>query len=215
MDFPSSAILHALLDILNFGILALDENSKPVFTNSKATRHIGEGRVFYTDHKGALRVAAADADKRLREHVQRPLRTSRHGCFRPFPIHDGAEGPRVLFAWIGCLQIKGGVASQPPRHRIGQKITSVIITEKKQAEIEDTILADLFSLTPAESRLLQCLLQGASPSDYAARKGVSQNTVRNQLKSIFEKTSVRRQTDLINLVATCLAPVEYDISTGG
>lgn len=210
MDFPSSAILHALLDILNFGVLALDENSKPVFANSKATQHIGDGRAFYTDHKGMLRMAEPEADKRLREHIEGAPGKLQHGCFRPFPI-SGDDPQKTAFAWIAYLQINDSNHTSSSR-RAGRKITGIIITEKGQTEIDDRILANLFNLTPAESRLLQCLLQGMSSSAYAAQKGLSQNTVRNQLKSIFEKTLVRRQSDLINLVATSLAPVSFDIS---
>lgn len=85
-----------------------------------------------------------------------------------------------------------------------------MITRRSGQEVGREVLAHLFGLTSAESRLLQGLVQGVSPTQYAARQALSRNTVRNQLKSIFEKTEVRRQSDLMSLVCNVLAPVNFD-----
>ncbi len=56
-----------------------------------------------------------------------------------------------------------------------------------------------YRLTSAESRLAAHLFAGASLSQAAERNDVSRETVRAQLRSIFGKTHVRRQTDLLRL----------------
>jgi DNA-binding CsgD family transcriptional regulator len=63
------------------------------------------------------------------------------------------------------------------------------------------ILGGLFDLSPAEDRVARALLGGMSVQDCAATFGVSQETVRSQLKSIFAKTATSRQTDLLQLLA--------------
>ncbi|MDG9929383.1 MULTISPECIES: helix-turn-helix transcriptional regulator [unclassified Pseudomonas] len=62
------------------------------------------------------------------------------------------------------------------------------------------LLAELFQLTPAESRLAGLIAQGLSPEDCAARLGVSINTVRSQLRSLFRKTDTERQVELAGLL---------------
>jgi len=56
-----------------------------------------------------------------------------------------------------------------------------------------------YGLTSAEARLAAHLFAGASLSQAAERNNVSRETVRVQLRSIFGKTHVRRQTDLLRL----------------
>ena len=114
-----------------------------------------------------------------------------------------------MFAWVSILAYapEDELPSQPGKMT---NVTSLMVTQKAQKEVGRDVLADLFNLTPAESGLLMYLLQGLSPNQYAALKNRSQNTVRNQLKSIFEKTEVRRQSDLVSLVSTVLAPVNFD-----
>lgn len=58
-----------------------------------------------------------------------------------------------------------------------------------------------FSLTPAEVRLAQKLGEGLSLSEAAEALGVSLATVRNQLRSVFDKVGVHRQSDLVRLLA--------------
>jgi DNA-binding CsgD family transcriptional regulator len=63
-------------------------------------------------------------------------------------------------------------------------------------------LAKLYRLTPAESRLLKALLQGAKTAECAKRLGLSINTVNTQLKQIFVKTGTHRQSDLIRQISS-------------
>jgi DNA-binding CsgD family transcriptional regulator len=48
------------------------------------------------------------------------------------------------------------------------------------------------------------LLHGERLEDYAARAGISMNTARTHLKSIFAKTETTRQAELVRLLAQTL-----------
>jgi DNA-binding CsgD family transcriptional regulator/PAS domain-containing protein len=60
-------------------------------------------------------------------------------------------------------------------------------------------LAAAFRLSPAETRLWAALTAGRRVIDVAEESGVSVNTVRVQLRTLFEKTGVHRQADLLRL----------------
>jgi DNA-binding CsgD family transcriptional regulator len=62
------------------------------------------------------------------------------------------------------------------------------------------VLRVLFGLTPAECRVALLLGDGHAPRNIANMVGVTDNTVRSQIKSIFSKTGVRRQCELIRLL---------------
>lgn len=70
-------------------------------------------------------------------------------------------------------------------------------------------LCRLYSLTKTEASLAVALVQGKTLNDQAMATGVSKNTVRNQLKAIFEKTGVNRQAELIRLILTGPAMIGY------
>ncbi|MFM2482861.1 alpha/beta fold hydrolase [Celerinatantimonas sp. YJH-8] len=78
---------------------------------------------------------------------------------------------------------------------------AVLISDRRhEADIELSAMADIYQLTPKEMRIVKHISQGKSPRDIAKSLHVSYNTVRSQLKSIFVKTNVSSQSELVNLV---------------
>ena len=63
-------------------------------------------------------------------------------------------------------------------------------------------LARDYGLTPAEARLVSGLVQGKRLREIASEVGVSMNTIRTQLKSVFRKTDTHRQVDLVRMALT-------------
>ena len=72
----------------------------------------------------------------------------------------------------------------------------------------ERLLRQLFGLSQAEIRLAQALLTGMEATEYARDAGISANTVRSQLRSLFDKTGTRRQTDLVRLLSS-LPPLRF------
>ena len=67
--------------------------------------------------------------------------------------------------------------------------------------VPEEMLRALFGLTPAEIRLVQHLMQCDEPLPIVAdQMHLSLNTLRTQLKAIFQKTHTRRQSDLLRLM---------------
>ncbi len=62
------------------------------------------------------------------------------------------------------------------------------------------ILAKTFGLTPSEAKLACIIARGAGPEIAALELKISRETARNQLKSIFAKTSTHRQGELVALL---------------
>lgn len=63
----------------------------------------------------------------------------------------------------------------------------------------DDMLARL-ALTPAERRVVAAILTGHSVSEIADAAGLSRETIRSQLKSIYAKTGVNTQAGLVRLL---------------
>lgn len=62
------------------------------------------------------------------------------------------------------------------------------------------LIQGLFDLTAAEARVTRAIVAGESLTALAGRSGVTASTVRGQLKSVFAKTGVSRQSDLVALL---------------
>lgn len=70
-----------------------------------------------------------------------------------------------------------------------------------------------YGLTPAECRLAMVLLEGRSLKESANSCGVTHNTAKSQLKSIFSKTQVQRQSELIRVLLNSAGVVPSKIES--
>jgi DNA-binding CsgD family transcriptional regulator len=70
----------------------------------------------------------------------------------------------------------------------------------QQLSNPDDLLRQLFRLTKAEIRLVNKLREGATLQEASFSLGVSVETARTQLKTVFRKLGIRRQTELQRLL---------------
>jgi len=61
-------------------------------------------------------------------------------------------------------------------------------------------LRELFELAPLESEIAALLVQGLSIQEAGERLGITRNTARSYLQSLFAKTGVHRQAELVRLI---------------
>lgn len=84
--------------------------------------------------------------------------------------------------------------------------STMIFVSDRDARLEQRShrLRARFGLTPAEAALAWEIAKSGGRQDAATRRGVSLSTARTQLSSIFDKTGVRRQADLVRLLLDTL-----------
>jgi DNA-binding CsgD family transcriptional regulator len=66
--------------------------------------------------------------------------------------------------------------------------------------VDSGLLYAVFGLTPAECRIATMLAEGLSLKQIADAQGTQHDTVRKQLRSIYQKTSTNRQPELVRLL---------------
>jgi len=75
----------------------------------------------------------------------------------------------------------------------------IIAVPRRDAQWIATRMQQLHGLTPAEAQVVAHLALGETVESITLRNGVSESTIRSQLKSIFSKAAVSRQADLVRL----------------
>jgi DNA-binding CsgD family transcriptional regulator/PAS domain-containing protein len=94
---------------------------------------------------------------------------------------------------------------------LGKAAAAVFVSDpERQSATSETTLGKLFDLTPAESRLAASLMRGKDLREIAEEFELSRNTVRSQLRSLFDKTATRRQGELIRLLWNSPAQIRAD-----
>ena len=77
----------------------------------------------------------------------------------------------------------------------------VFVTDPTRVELpEPELLQKYLGLTPAEARVTWALVQGGSYQDVATSMGVSEETIRTQVRSTYAKTRTGDKASLTRLV---------------
>lgn len=86
----------------------------------------------------------------------------------------------------------------------------VVITPVDRGPVPSAeVIGGLFDLTPAEARIAREISAGATIEQIADRAALSRETVRTQLKSVFAKTGLTRQVDLVALLSSAGRPGRF------
>jgi len=205
----------AVLDRLGHGIVLCGANLVILYANLAAKRVFEEDDGVRRQHN-RLWLGARQARDQL-ARAARPIGTQ--GELLPLTITAERLSGRMPYT-LSLAPICGGERAPAPR-----RVLMVMISDPaaRAIDLAPERLAQAFTLTPAEARIAS-LACGAHPLDaIAERAGVSTNTVKTHLKSIYGKIGARCQAELVRVLMLRL-PVVYlppvldaasDVSTSG
>lgn len=138
---------------------------------------------------------------RLSHLIRQAVRAARGRCWSASGglVHLDAQGAHPLNLLVAPLPPEAG-----PFHLCPYPVHAALFLydPRQRHQVDQALLAELHGLTEAEARVAAELVTGASPGQVAELLGVTDHTVRTQLKSVFRKMRVSRQADLVRVMVT-------------
>lgn len=183
----STHLLERALDMLHYALIIVDEGGRIEFKNRTAAALLRDADNSLAAHGNTLSLSPREMRGRLMHAIRKACHASElSGLSVPRGGHDPLNWLRLVVAPLEGIKL--------PCAAIWA------FGENAVRHMDHRLLATLFGLTPAESRLALGLLGGYTTDEYASEAGVGVATVRSQLHSIFTKTGARRQAELISLL---------------
>lgn len=184
-------VLAEVLDALSTAVLLVEGAGRLVHANAAGEALLSRGDVLALRldlvepwDASALREAWPLSSGRARASGTRTLTLTRRG------------GGQVS---VSLLPLDAG------RRRVlakGEARTALFIQNAEVAPNAVEALGTTYKLTGAELRVLLGLTEGRTAADIATHYGIALTTVRTHLRSLFAKTGLSRQKDLIGLLFT-------------
>ena len=186
---------------LSVASIILDEQGRMLTTNAvgRALLDQGEGLSLRDGH---LHIEGRDINKELQEALTNIIRAQLHG---ETSVVRALRVPRPGGRSDLGLVVRPVPASQWSEGQVSPSAAVFISDPDLQESTSRPILGALFELTPAEANLATLLARGLSLAQVSVAQNISQHTARAQLKSIFAKTGVSRQAELVRLVLKSVA----------
>ncbi|MHB1938507.1 MAG: helix-turn-helix transcriptional regulator [Acidobacteriaceae bacterium] len=187
--------LQATLDHLPYGLALLDARGRCVLLNN-AAKQILDKRDGLVLSKSRLVAESPAESARLRAAIARAV--------DPAAIRISNGGGALLVSRRSGISLQlivspfvSGLVGVP------LSVAATVYIRDSQAKIARPIdtFQSLYGLTKAEAKLATLLVEGCNISDAAEKNRVTRETVRSQLKAVFQKTGTRRQAELVRLLA--------------
>lgn len=180
-----------LLERMGHGVITLDSRGFVLECNSTALSHI-DNNDGISIKQGKLATTNGKDQKTLNNAIKQALGQSQASKELPIKLQMSA-----------CASLFFTLMPATQQHQSKfQDHSAILIIESGQQNtpISTEYLQSAYRLTASEARLTQHLAKGKKLKVAAADTGVSYETARGYLKSIFEKTGTHRQVDLVVLM---------------
>jgi DNA-binding CsgD family transcriptional regulator len=205
---PAGRAATAALDRLAAAILVLNDDGSLHLANRSAEALLQTGEGLGLSRQGQLRGADPGVTAQLTQAIEQAAAARRDGSIdQAGSIVLRREGRQPLSALVVPMPREGsrfGFAGDEG----GAVMVVVTDPEQAPAPIADW-LRERFRLTPAEQRLVECLVTGMRLEDAADRLVISRETARTRLKQVMIKTDCDRQSELIRLVLSAPGSLIY------
>lgn len=187
---------RATLDNMREAIVHLAFDGRILFANETAETMMFDGYLIKRD---ASRLALVQAPDALMMHeALQTITTASSGALSVIRVH-GQD------ARLGALLTL--CPAPPKRSSWGMNRVAAIafirILEQTPSHATEHLKV-AWQFTPAECRLAHLLAQGLSLEEAASRMRIAKNTVRAQVRSMYEKTGTHRQGELVALLCRLL-----------
>lgn len=186
------ATLESALSRLVLGLIIVDQDAKIIFMNPVAQslleRHLG----LMIDHDNRLKAFHLKEQQQLQELIAKIL--SNHS--KPCDLAMGVTHPQSHYA-INLLLTQ----SNPTFCGSTEKRVAIYLSCPDSFMATSTErLMTLYRMTNAEASVAIALANGLSLAQISQANDVSIETIRTQLKQIFQKMGVSKQQDVIRVL---------------
>ncbi|MFM2279042.1 MAG: hypothetical protein RLZZ444_1273 [Pseudomonadota bacterium] len=187
-------IARTMMEKCDLGVIVLDSGGRVRTANQAADKMDGDGlaiinRQLFCTH----RPTQTKLDRHLATALSNALH---HEDAKPVALPRRLGRKSLILQAIPLLSSQGEVLD---RLLSGNgALVTVVDPDHDPATNRHHIFLQL-GLTPAEARVADLLVSGASPQAVAETLELSTGTVRNHLKNIFAKLDIARQSELVAL----------------
>lgn len=202
----AQSMLSAALDCLEPAAFVVDSHNRLVISNSTAENLLRGNSVVYLSREARLRCLEPDDDSALTAAIaaHQPARDGGSPCTNHLYVRLKRPFENPVVALIAPLVFEGRSHANifnPFGDSFRLSLVLLIAPGQIPRASEDMIMTAL-GVTRAEARLAVSLLAGKSMQEHADEFRISKNTVRTQIKSLFNKTDTRGQAGLVRRLTT-------------
>ena len=182
---------NAAADLLPYAVLSLDKSRCVTFMNKEGAKLVAAGTVIVVDGMGRCHATTTAQTTHLYQSIDTAIATGETIVF-------GLDAPKTEIRYSVLIEraTEGSTA-----------VFMFVMDPTKQIPPSQDALKHLFDFSNSEAKLAHGLALGLDIKEVAESMGVTIQTARTYLKSLFEKTATNRQAELVRVLITAVPQV--------
>lgn len=198
-----NAVLSAL-DHVEIGLCIALPNGDLVVRNSEANRILDEKDGIRLSSDGKLFCHDSERNAQLQLAIKDACLTAigENSTHEILFVNERKSGKASLLLEVSPLS---DYSAELERGLKGALITLIDPSNTQPFSVERAAVA--YKFTPAETAVSRLLVEGNSTNMMAEKRNVSPETIKSQVKSVLQKTTCKRRSDLIRLVLRTTPPI--------
>ena len=200
-DRKVSTLYHHAMAQMMVGVVILDQNGLVIESNSAGTAILAlQDGLRAVDQQ--LEASYANDNRKLHALLRQALEHP-HAAKVTLTEAMSISRPSGKLSW--GLIVQSISSDQWTEGKQRPSVAVFVRNAEGKVDPPVRLAQQLFQLTPAETALAIQMANGSSLEEAAELLGIRRNTARAHLRSIFSKTGVRRQTELVRLFLNSVA----------
>lgn len=179
-----------VLEEIDYGLILVGPTGALQHANHLARHELARNRFLGVEDGGIVGQTPAHT-----EEILRGVRSAAQGRREMLTLRNG---PQALP--VACVPLS------PPQDGESASVLLMLARQSGTQNLAITFFARSHGLSPAEQSVLRLLCNGLDVQEIAQANGVSENTVRTQVRSLRDKTGINSMRLLVQRVAA-LPPV--------
>ena len=187
----------AALEFVQVGVLVVDRTRVLRYANAVAEAWMRSHHELRTEGNRVV-AAQADADARLKDAI-RQATTLACSAPAPIPLSDSRSAAPIAVLWAMAM---------PPSLSASEGDVLLVLRPEhinRHPASQRQLLQIAYGLTNREVDIVMGLTRGDTPAEVAAAMGISVGHLRQRLKTVYAKTGVSGQVQLIARLAPMIA----------
>ena len=189
----SGKAAEQVLDLVAFGVVLFDGSGRPLHANSAAVDLADADDCIRIQREGIIPLDQSSG-RAFRRAMSETLAAAKAGEDKVVGIQLHRVTGTGTVSSLACA-LPAREADRPD----APALALFLAAPERRSRAPETLLMELFGLTPTEARVAGALANGARTVDVAEELDVSQTTIAFHMRNLFQKTGTNRQADLIAL----------------
>lgn len=189
-------MLERSFDHIKASVFLMDQNGKIYFANKRGENLLSDGHVV-TEKNKCLQFKSSKDQNAVFQDIHNLKQYAPAHSPKLIRLETPFDSPYVAFVSVLVDQENPAILNNKELVLLPHHLLLFVLDPKDQPIVKEDMVVSVLGCTSSEAKVAQSLMAGLNLQKHAEKEGISYNTARRHLQSLFAKTETSSQVELV------------------